>query len=158
MVWSGGGDEREVSWLDWSTVADLSADGKTILFYEWGEGVGAVSVSSTRERWTAGRVRLGAGKALALSPDGRWALALQETRAPQLVLLPTGTGVAASGGGLTDFFWARWFPDGRRILVVGSGADAVPAPSSRTLETGKLEPIAKKGCSRRCLARRKEFW
>ena len=92
MVWSGAGKEQEVSWLDWSTVADLSADGKTVLFYEWGEGVGAAPVVYVRKVDGSDAVRLGPGKALALSRDGRWALALQETSTPQLVLLPTGTG------------------------------------------------------------------
>ena len=36
-----GAKERELSWFDYSTVADLSRDGKTLLFYEWGEGVAA---------------------------------------------------------------------------------------------------------------------
>ena len=146
MVWSGAGKEQEVSWLDWSTVADLSADGKTVLFYEWGEGVGAAPVVYARKVDGSDAVRLGPGKALALSPDGLWALALQETP-PQLVLLPTGTGTsrALPAEGMVDFFWAKWFPDGRRILVVGSGADAVPRSFIQDTETGKLEPIADKG-------------
>ena len=92
MVWSRAGKDQEVSWLDWSTVADLSADGKTVLFYEWGEGVGAAPVVYVRKVDGSDAVRLGPGKALALSRDGQWALALQETSTPQLVLLPTGTG------------------------------------------------------------------
>ena len=35
--------DRELSWFDYSTVGDLSADGRTLLFYEWGEGVNAKS-------------------------------------------------------------------------------------------------------------------
>ncbi len=34
----GAPKERDLSWFDYSTAADLSADGKTLLFYEWGEG------------------------------------------------------------------------------------------------------------------------
>ena len=147
MVWSSAGKEQEVSWLDWSTVADLSADGKTVLFYEWGEAVGAAPVVYVRQVDGSDAVRLGSGKALALSRDGRWALALQETSTPQLVLLPTRTGTSRvlPAGGLTDFYWANWFPDGRRLLVVGSGADAVPRSYIQDTETGKLEPFADKG-------------
>jgi WD40 repeat protein len=147
MVWSGAGKEQEVSWLDWSTVADLSADGKTVLFYEWGEGVGASPVVYVRKVDGSDAVNLGPGKALALSPDGRWALALQETSPPQLVLLPTGVGTSRPlpAGGLTDFYWAKWFPDGRRILVVGSGADAIPRSFIQDTETGVLTPVGDTG-------------
>jgi hypothetical protein len=33
---AGSEKERDLSWFDWSTSADLSADGKNLLFYEWG--------------------------------------------------------------------------------------------------------------------------
>jgi len=33
--------ERNLSWFDWSIVADLSPDGKSMLFFESGEGVGS---------------------------------------------------------------------------------------------------------------------
>jgi len=92
-------------------------------------------------------VRLGEGKALALSPDARWALALQDTPKPHLVLLPTGAGEIRelSPEGLTDFYWARFFPDGRRLLVVGEDANRAPGSYIQHLETGRLEPIAEKG-------------
>ena len=147
MVWSRGTDEREVSWLDWSTVADLSPDGKTILFYEWGEALGAKPTVYLRTIDGGDPVRLGDGKALALSHDGHWALALQETPHQQLVLLPTGAGTIRllPADGLTDFYWVRWFPDGRRLLLVGSRADGVPGSFIQHLDTGRLEPIAEKG-------------
>jgi WD40 repeat protein len=147
MIWSSGTEQRDLSWLDWSTVADLSANGKTVLFYEWGQAVGAMPVVYARNVDGSDVVRLGEGKALALSPDGRWALALQEGPKPQLVLLPMGAGESRplSAQGLTDFYWARWFPDARRLLVVGSGADGVPGSYIQDTDTGQLEPIAEKG-------------
>ena len=147
MVWSRGSDERDLSWLDWSTVADLSADGKTILFYEWGAALEAKAAVYLRTIDGGDAVRLGDGKALALSHDGRWALALQETPQQQLVMLPTGAGAvrALPSGGLTDFYWARWFPDGKRLLVVGERADGVPASYIQDIDTGRLDPIAEKG-------------
>jgi Tol biopolymer transport system component len=147
MIWSGAGEDRELSWLDWSTVADLSADGKTVLFYEWGQAVGATPVVYIRNVDGSDAIRLGEGKALALSPDGHWALALQEASQPQLVLLPTGAGDSRPlpSEGLTDFYWARWFPDGRRLLVVGAGADGAPGSYIQDVGTGHLEPIAEKG-------------
>jgi Tol biopolymer transport system component len=147
MIWTSGADERELSWLDWSTAADLSADGKTVLFYEWGEGVGALPSVYVRGVDGSDVVRLGPGKALALSPNGRQALVLQEGPRPQLVVMPTGAGESRPlpAEGLTDFYWARWFPDGRRILIVASDAEAIPRSYIQDTETGKLEPIADKG-------------
>jgi eukaryotic-like serine/threonine-protein kinase len=147
MIWSSGGVDRELSWLDWSTAADLSADGQTVLFYEWGEGVEASPVVYVRKVDGSDAVKLGPGKALALSPDGRWALALQETTSPQVVLLPTGAGEsrALPAHGLLDFYWARWLPDGRRILIVAADAEAVPRSFIQDTETGRMEPIGEKG-------------
>ena len=120
MIWSRGGDERDLSWLDWSTAADLSADGKTVLFYEWGEGVGASPFVCVRSADGSDVVRLGPGKALALSPDGRWALALQEGARPQLVAdadRRRGDQAASSGrthGFLLGQMVSRWTSHTRR--------------------------------------------
>jgi Tol biopolymer transport system component len=147
MVWSSSGMDRDLSWLDWSTAADVSADGQTLLFYEWGEGVDAVPVVYVRKADGSDAVRLGPGKALALSPDGRWALALQETASPQLALLPTGAGESRPlpTHGLVDFYRARWFPDGKRILVVGSDNEAIPRSYVQDIETGQLQQIGEDG-------------
>jgi len=147
MVWSSAAEQRDLTWLDWSTVADLSRDGKRILFYEWGEAVSANPVVYLRTLDGADAVRLGDGRALALSPNGRWALALQESPQPHLVLLPTGVGVSRelSAQGLADIYWARWFPDGERLLIVGEDADRTPGSYVQRIETGALEPIAEKG-------------
>jgi serine/threonine protein kinase len=147
MIWATAGQERELSWLDWSSVADMSADGKTVLFYEWGAGVGAVPVVYLRSTDGSDAVRLGEGKALSLSPDGRWALALVEGARQQLVLLPTGTGQSRvlPTEGLTDVYWARWFPDGRRLLLVAARADSIPRSFVQDVETGGLEQVADDG-------------
>jgi hypothetical protein len=125
----------------------LSADGKTVLFYEWGLAAGATPIVYTRDVNGPGAARLGEGKALALSPDGRWALALQEARPAHLVLLPTGAGASRPlpSHALTDFYWARWFPDGRRLLVVGEGADGAPRSFIQDIENGRMDPIAEAG-------------
>jgi serine/threonine protein kinase/Tol biopolymer transport system component len=147
MIWASAGKERELSWLDWSTVADLSTDGKTVLFHEWGEGVGATPAVYIHNVDSSDPARLGDGKALSLSPDGRWALALVEGVRPQLVLLPTGTGQRrlVPSEGLTDVYRAKWFPDGRRVLLVAAGADLIPRSFVLDLETGKREPFGDEG-------------
>jgi hypothetical protein len=61
-------------------------------------------------------VRLGDGTALALSPDGRWAIA--RSASPHLDLIPTGAGAVRriERPGLT-ILSARFLSDSRRIVV-----------------------------------------
>ena len=127
MFRSGDSEEQDLSWFIWSSAADVSADGKMLLFYEWGR---AVSTPSLYIRKTDGpeAIRLGEGQALALSPDGKWALALQATSPHQLILLPTGPGEQQQlpRGGIVEYISGVWFPDNKRILFVAEEKDRIP--------------------------------
>ena len=113
--------ERNLSWLGRSVVADLSSDGRQLLLYEEATGPGGATdeVFTTFLRSTDGAdaVRLGEGRALALSPDGQCALVVRSSPESHLVLLPIGAGEPQrlEGGGLM-YRRARFFPDGKRIL------------------------------------------
>jgi Tol biopolymer transport system component len=125
----GSSEERNLSWLAGSTVADISKDGKTLLLYEEGSNANRpdVEVFTTFLRPTDGSdaVRLGEGRALALSPDGKWALVARPSPRPHLVLLPTGLGQAQAlprgGEQIHVYRVATFFPDGRRILFNAHG-------------------------------------
>jgi DNA-binding SARP family transcriptional activator/Tol biopolymer transport system component len=118
----GATEERDLSWLDWSIARDISPDGKTILFTEAGEGAGAAYGVYLRRTDNSPAKRLGDGSALALSPDGRWALALARAPSAHLVLLSTGEGErkALRPVGLNYQPWGGWFPDGERVFFVGN--------------------------------------
>jgi dipeptidyl aminopeptidase/acylaminoacyl peptidase len=110
---------RDLAWLDWSIAADVSRDGKTVLFSETREGGGEASSIFLRGADGSNPVRLGEGFADALSPDGKWVLAHRERT--KLVLLPTGTGEAREVKGLASVDQgALFFPDGRHVLVGGA--------------------------------------
>jgi serine/threonine protein kinase len=109
--------ERDLSWLDWSVPASLSPDGKEILFQEAGEGGGPKYAVYIRKTDGSPAIRLGEGSGIALSPDGKWALARQNLNPAPFVLLPTGVGEAQplKDDGL-NHSGAAWLPDAERIV------------------------------------------
>jgi Tol biopolymer transport system component len=118
------GDERErnLSYLGITFAADLSPDARMLLFDEEGEAGGANYTVLLRKSDRSPVVRLGDGGALALSPDGKWALSMMPVPQSPLILLPTGTGDhrELSTGAVSAQQAATWFPDSRRILFAGS--------------------------------------
>ncbi len=140
--------ERDLSWLDFSRVADISADGKLLLFTEQAEGAGPYSATCLRRTEGSTPVRLGDGQALALSPDGRWALSLLLTSPQQLILLPTGPGSKKTieRGGIDHYgFGAAWFPDGKRILINASEPGQSARCYVQDIESGKPIPVTPEG-------------
>jgi len=140
--------ERDLSWFDYSTVADLSSDGRTLLFYEWGEAVGAKPTVFIRKTDGGDAIQLGEGRPLALSPDARWVAAVRESTMPQLVLLPTGTGESRQlpRGGIVEYLdWAAWSPDGRRILFAARDSTDVRRTYAQDIDGGDPRPVTPDG-------------
>ena len=111
----GGTTERELSWFDNSALADVSADGRWLLF---GDRFGIYL------RATDGSppIHLGLKDGFAddLSPDGKTVLVTTQS-GRQLLLVPTGAGKpqVLPPHGIESYSGAEWFPDGRRILFNG---------------------------------------
>jgi Tol biopolymer transport system component len=147
---AGQEKERDLSWLDASTPADLSPDGKTVVLTEAGEGSGAAPAVYLRGTDGSPAVRLGEGTGLALSPDGRWVLASAapgEGKSEQLLLLPTGPGETKvlKNDHFEDFGGAAWCPDGKRIIFSAQEKGHVPRVYIQDLEGGKPRPISPEG-------------
>jgi len=144
----GSAEDRELSWLDYSFASDLTEDGGTVFFAENGEGGGAGYSVYVRRLDGSPAIRLGEGAAMALSPDGRLALASRDytTETPQLVLIPTGTGQPRllPRGGINTHA-ASFFPDGRRVLLAASGKGAATRVYVQDLEAGEPRPITPEG-------------
>ena len=127
----GETDERDFSWLDFSYPVDLSEDGKTLLFEEWGEAGGASGAVYLRHFDGSPPVRLGSGLGLALSRDGQWVVSSTYTDPPRFVLLPTAAGqprLLPAGTGLHYEEWADFLPSGKAVLF-------------RAVESGRGEGI-----------------
>jgi eukaryotic-like serine/threonine-protein kinase len=143
-----GGDpqERELSWFDYSLAADLSRDGKTLLFAEVGEAGGATYGIYTRGTDGSPAIRLGDGNPQGLSPDGRWVLALTHTTPEQLFLLPTKAGEArAVTNDAIDHSSAGWLPDGKRVIFSGSEPGHTIRIYVQDLDGGKPRAISPEG-------------
>ena len=117
----GVSKERDLTWLGVSWLADLSDDGRQVLFTELPEGAGEGGLTYLRKTDGSPAVRLGEGVALGLSPDGKWALSVL-TSPSRLVLLPTGVGQGKTltRPGLTYLGEGSWFPDSRRVLFTAA--------------------------------------
>jgi Tol biopolymer transport system component/predicted Ser/Thr protein kinase len=153
-LYSGEIKERDLSWLDYSYPADLSADGKTVLFDEEGVG-GGVQYGNAQEltyavyiRSTDGApaIRLGEGVADALSPDQKWVLVQSPGSPEQLRMLPTGPGESQTlTNDSINHQWARWFPDGKRITFSGNEPGHAVRLYIQDVSGGKPKAISPEG-------------
>jgi Tol biopolymer transport system component len=115
----GDRSERDLSWFDWSLMADLSQDGRTVVFSESGEGGGPGYSAFLRATDGSPAVRLGEGSAGSISPDGKRVLCIvHPTTDQQIAIYPTGPGEAK----VLSFpnlhaRRAEWLPDGRHFLM-----------------------------------------
>ncbi|HSS43897.1 MAG TPA: protein kinase [Thermoanaerobaculia bacterium] len=141
--------ERDLSWFDISELRDLSADGKTVLFNESGEG-GNSTFYAVYTRPTDGSpaVRIGEGTASGLSPDGRWAITTLDTSPQKLTLLPTGPGEARTleRGPIEEYLYgAGWFPDGKRIWFNGRETGHGLRAYAQNIDGGGPQPLLPEG-------------
>jgi Tol biopolymer transport system component len=122
LQFRGPGDakERDLSWLDYAQLRDLSADGAQIAFDDWGSAAGAVGLAYVRKSDGSPAVKLGAWAAPALSPDATRVLVTEATVVGQggyLALVPTGVGETQKlkSTGLQQVGPKGFMPDGKSV-------------------------------------------
>lgn len=142
---------RDLSWLNFSRADDLSTDGGNVLLTVEGEAAGANYEVFLRKSDGSPPVRLGEGYGSAISPDGRWVLAIAPfgsgaQAVPQLVLLPVGKGTSKN---LTQddvaHYAGAWFPDGSRIVFVGNKPQHGICTWVQDINGGGPQPITPEG-------------
>ncbi len=138
--------ERDFTWLDWSYPVTLSNDGQALLFREEGEAGGPTYAVYLRKTDGSPAIRLGDGQSLALSPDGNWALACRGDKQTDLFLLPTGPGEPRTLKG-HDIIHnaARWFPDGKRLLIAGIEPNHGLRLYVQDIDSDKFLPVTPEG-------------
>ena len=123
----GETSERNLSWFDWSVAADLSPDGKTLIFDESGEAVGAKYGAFMRKTDGSPAVRLGDGNSSSMSPDGKWVASLDLGSPSQIQLLPIGAGQPRRlTNDALQHVRVTWVPDGSGLIFVAAEPNHPP--------------------------------
>ena len=113
-------NERDLSWLDYAQLRDLSSDGAQLAFDDWGSAAGAVGLAYLRRSDGSPAVKLGTWASPVLSPDGTQVLANDATAVGQalhLAVLPVGAGDTQTlrSDGIQQLAQKGWMPDGKAI-------------------------------------------
>jgi dipeptidyl aminopeptidase/acylaminoacyl peptidase len=143
----GGKEEHELGWFGWSELRDISHDGRKILFEEEGDGGGPNYTVFLRDTDGSPPARIGEGLAMAISPDGKWAIARAAKGGP-LNLLPTGAGESRQ---LTHdaitYDYATFLPDGKQLLAWGIEAGHGGRDYLIDVSSGDSKPVTPEGIS-----------
>ncbi len=143
----GGKEERELGWLGWSLLRDISRDGKKVLFEEDGDGGGPAYTVFLRDTDGSPPVRIGNGNAEAISPDGKWVIT-RPAKEGALSVVPTGAGEARQ---LThdniSYGTVRFLPDGKQLLASGIETGHGVRNYLVDLNNGNSKPITPEGVS-----------
>jgi serine/threonine protein kinase len=142
----GDQNEQDLSWLDQVFLSDLSADGKTFLFQYIGQGSGPNYSSYLGKTDGSPPVRLGEGAAVALSPDGKWAITILYQN-HRTILLPTGAGQTRSleRPGITNTSDDTWTPDSQHVLFTGTETGHEPRCYVQDINGGASKPLCPEG-------------
>lgn len=141
-----GGGERELGWFDSTGAVELASDGSSLLFIEGGDAGGPDYAIYVRATDGAPPVRLGTGRATALSPDGQWVLAVPVRAPHQIELIPTGPGRRRilKHDGFTRYDWAGFAGDSRHVLFVGMKAGSEEWHAAlQDIDGGAVRPLGK---------------
>jgi dipeptidyl aminopeptidase/acylaminoacyl peptidase len=152
---AGDEKERDLTYLDGTATVGISADGRAVLFQEQGQAGGPQNAVYLRRVGDSSPIRLGEGAALALSPDGRRAIARNGNifqSGSQLRLLSAGAEPPQElpQGTLDGVGSAWWTPDGQRMVFNGKEKDRAWRAYIQEPPDGQPQPIAPEGT--RCVA------
>lgn len=137
----GRTEDVDLSWHNWESTRDIFPDGQSVLFEDASEAAGSNYSVVVRKVDGTLPVRLGEGSSGGLSPDGKWAISFATSQLKQLTLLPTGTGqprvINVIGLEHIHNGWARFLPNGQKIIVNGDQSGQAPRCYQIEVSSGK---------------------
>jgi WD40 repeat protein len=144
----GGKEERELGWFGWSELADISRDGRKILFEEEGDGGGPNYTVFLRDTDGSPPAKIGEGLSDALSPDAKYAIT-RPAEGGQLMLVPTGAGESRPlTHDAVSYNEVRFFPDGKHLVATGIEAGHGAREYLIDMSNGDSKPITPEGTVR----------
>jgi hypothetical protein len=144
----GTREETELAAADLSSLVDLSDDGQIVLGSDAGDGSGLNGSFYVQKTDGSEAVWLGEGDGQALSPDGRFALAVISRTIPQqLLVVPTGAGEARAlpPGPVVHYQRAVWVPSGREVLFAGAEHEGGMRLYLQTVSAGLPRAVSPEG-------------
>jgi Tol biopolymer transport system component len=145
----GAKEDIDVSWHDWNSAHDISADGNSVLFEDSSEAAGP-NYSVVIRRVDGGLpIRLGEGSSGGLSADGKWAAAVSMSEPAQITLLPVGAGqpriIHVTGLQHVHNGWARFLSNDRELAVGGDEAGHALRCYVVNLSSGRARAVTPEG-------------
>ena len=145
----GDKEDVDLSWHDWNSARDISADGKSVLFEDASEAAGPNYAVVIRPVDGGRPIRLGDGSSGSLSPDGKWAASVSNSEPPEITLLPVGPGqprtIQVSGLRHLHGGWARFLPDGQHLAASGDATAHAARCYVVNLSNGRAKAVTPEG-------------
>ena len=123
----GSTRERSLSWFDWSLLADMSPDGKTIIFSETGEAAAGNYSMFLRKTDGSAAVRLGEGGFGALSRTDNGLSPPLVRPVNWFCFPPESANPARSPTTKVNHYNCAWMPDSKSIIYSAAEPGARPA-------------------------------
>jgi eukaryotic-like serine/threonine-protein kinase len=144
-----GKPEVALSWHDWNIAKDISPDNQSVLFEDASEASGSEYAVAIRKFDGGLPIRLGPGSGGALSPDGKWAIAISVKTPTTVTLLPVGQGRPRllDTAGLTEIHtgFGRFTDDGKNIVIDAAEPGRKKRSFLLSLNGGKPKAITPEG-------------
>jgi DNA-binding winged helix-turn-helix (wHTH) protein/Tol biopolymer transport system component len=137
-----GSAERDLSHFDFSHADDISSDGNLVLFTEGGDGGGQHYETYVQDVLARSTFLVAQGRGLAISPDEKSVLTVDPQDRTHLTLTSIASqhSTKVLGDGF-EYQWAKFLPDGKRLLVGGAYTGELLTICTQTLDGGKPAPV-----------------
>jgi Tol biopolymer transport system component len=147
LVDTATGKVQDIGAFPFQITEAISRDGRVLLFDTYVTGATSDYNLYTQRTDGSSPAMIGHGAGIALSFDGKWALALDPANVGHLRIIPTGIGEARTlnapeGQG---YLSATRMPDGKHVLIDVAAPGHAPASYLQDVATGTVSRVTSEG-------------